>query len=110
MHYISIDASVIRTLKNSFHIPHTHTHTHTDTSNAKTPYQRHGHQQHQNTVDTTDYLQLRIWSWSESMEKKTGEQYLGLARNLCDGLHLSASEDPTIQRLMVWTCINKETN
>ena len=107
MPYISNDASVILTLTNSFHIPHTNTHTHS--SNAKTPYQRHGHRKHQSTVDANDYSQVRIWSWSESIERKTVEQCLGLARNLC-GLYVSAFYGPTIQRLTVWTSIHNVTN
>jgi hypothetical protein len=44
------------------------------------------------------------------MERKTGEQCLGLARNLCEGLYLSASNGPTVHRLTVWTCISEVTN
>jgi hypothetical protein len=80
------------------------------TSNSKNPYQRHGHQKQQNAVNTTNYMQVRIWSWSESMERKTGEQCLGLDRNLCEGFYLSASYGPTIQRLRVWACIDNVTN
>ena len=43
------------------------------------------------------------------MERKT-EQCFGLARNLCDGLYVSASYGPTIQRLTVWTSIHNVTN